>query len=72
MDRLRTQQGRDARAQAPVSKDAVDALFDISQAVRTGLSRDQLQACLALVDQGISGEAVAAIVKELRREPNAQ
>ncbi|CAD6910324.1 unnamed protein product [Tilletia controversa] len=69
MDRLRTQP-QEARASAPLSKDAVDVLFDLSQLVRTGLSREQLQSCLALADQGVSGEAVAAIVKELRRDPS--
>ncbi|KAE8246759.1 hypothetical protein A4X13_0g5640 [Tilletia indica] len=69
MDRLRNPT-RETRAPAPLAKEAVDVLFDVSQLVRTGLNREQLQACLTLLDQGVSGEAVAAIVKELRKDPS--
>ncbi|KAL9940229.1 hypothetical protein V8E36_000934 [Tilletia maclaganii] len=71
MDRLRTQP-RETRAPSPAKQEVVDVLFDISKLVKTGLTREQLQASMALIDQGVSGEAVAAIVKELRRESGSQ
>lgn len=46
-------------------------LFDISQLLQTGLDRETLAALVGLTESGINPEALAAVVKELRREAAA-
>ena len=46
-------------------------LFDISQLLNTGLDRQTLQVLVGLTESGVNPEALAAVVKELRRESAA-
>ena len=43
-------------------------LFDISRLLQTGLDRETLAVLVGLTDSGVNPEALAAVVKELRRE----
>ncbi|KAN0060669.1 hypothetical protein ACQY0O_007327 [Thecaphora frezii] len=60
---VRSQEARSASAQ-----ETMEILYDLSQLLNTGLSREQLRACVELVESGVNAEAVAMIVKNLRRE----
>ena len=53
----------------PPSRLAV--LFDISQLLETGLDRESLDILVGLTESGVNPEALAAVVKELRRESAA-
>ncbi|CAM9676413.1 unnamed protein product, partial [Sphacelaria rigidula] len=44
------------------------ALHEISTMLNTGLDRRTLSILLELVESGVNPEALAAVVKELRRE----
>jgi mitotic-spindle organizing protein 1 len=43
----------------------------MSQLLQTGLTRDQLSLCITLCESGVNPEALAAVVKELKREAQA-
>ena len=47
---------------------AVNILFRISQILDTGLDKETLRILTGLVEAGVNPEALALIVKELRRE----
>ena len=53
------------------STETLDTLFDISQLLETGLDRDTLRVLVSLTESGVNPEALAAAVKELRRESAA-
>ncbi|SNX82495.1 uncharacterized protein MEPE_01201 [Melanopsichium pennsylvanicum] len=50
------------------SQETMDILHDLSQLLNTGLSREQLRACVELIESGVNAEAVAAIIENLRKE----
>ncbi|MES1916813.1 MAG: hypothetical protein MHM6MM_008599 [Cercozoa sp. M6MM] len=45
-----------------------EMLLQLSEALDTGLNREQLAAVSALCAQGVSAEAVAAVIVQLREE----
>jgi mitotic-spindle organizing protein 1 len=49
-------------------RDVMDSLGEISQILNTGLDRETLALLVTLCEQGVNPEALAAVVKELRRE----
>ncbi|KIS71203.1 uncharacterized protein UMAG_11285 [Mycosarcoma maydis] len=55
-------------ARSAASQESLDILHDMSKLLNTGLSREQLRACVELIESGVSAEAVAAIVENLRKE----
>lgn len=59
-----------ATAAAHISS-LVAVLFDISQLLQTGLDRETLSTLVGLTETGVNPEALAAVVKELRRESAA-
>ena len=52
-------------------EDTLDVLHDISQLLQTGLDRETLAVLVGLTETGVNPEALAAVVKELRRESAA-
>lgn len=47
---------------------ALAVVHDISKLLHTGLDRESLAILIALIETGVNPEALAAVVKELRRE----
>lgn len=60
----------DAQSVAQGDK-AIDTLYSISNILDTGLDRETLRILVGLCETGINPEALALIVKELRREAAA-
>jgi mitotic-spindle organizing protein 1 len=58
-------------ASVAASEDAVETLHAISRILDTGLDRETLRILIGLCEAGVNPEALAAIVKELRREAAA-
>merc|ERR1712087_222333 len=56
---------------AATKDEALAVLFDISQLLETGLDRESLGILVELTESGVNPEALAAVVKELRRESAA-
>ena len=52
-------------------EETLDVLFDISQLLETGLDRETLAILVGLTETGVNPEALAEVVKELRRESAA-
>ncbi|KAM3322512.1 mitotic-spindle organizing protein 1A [Capsicum chacoense] len=49
------------------ARDSLDLVFHISNILDTGLDRHTLSVLIALSEMGFNPEALAAVVKELRR-----
>ncbi|KAJ3331863.1 Mitotic-spindle organizing protein 1 [Blyttiomyces sp. JEL0837] len=56
---------------APEAREALDIIHEISTILNTGLDKETLSVCIALCEQGVNPEALAAVIKELRREGKA-
>ena len=52
-------------------EETLDILYDLSQLLHTGLDREELATLIGLTESGVNPEALAAVVKELRRESAA-
>lgn len=50
------------------ARDSLELVFRMSNILDTGLDRHTLSVLIALCDLGVNPEALAAVVKELRRE----
>ena len=59
------------RMAPPSTDNALDTLHEISTLLETGLDKETLAILVALCEQGVNPEALAAVVKELRREAAA-
>ena len=53
------------------AKEAIEILYEISKLLNTGLDRTSLSILVSLCEIGVNPEALAAVVKELRREAAA-
>ena len=59
---------RRAPSHAPAACRPSAVLFDISQLLNTGLDRATLNVLVGMTESGVNPEALAAVVRELRRE----
>lgn len=50
---------------------SLDLAFGMSNILETGLDRHTLSVLIALCDLGLNPEALAAVVKELQKEPSS-
>lgn len=50
------------------AKETIDILYEISQLLNTGLDRTTLSLLVSLCENGVNPEALASVVKELKRE----
>ncbi|KAJ3050847.1 hypothetical protein HK097_008165 [Rhizophlyctis rosea] len=50
------------------SRETLDILHEISLILNTGLDKETLSLCVSLCESGVNPEALAAVVKELKRE----
>ena len=57
-----------AEREPATKEETLDVLFDISQILHTGLDRETLEVLVGLTENGVNPEALATVVKELRRE----
>ncbi|XP_021899329.1 mitotic-spindle organizing protein 1B-like [Carica papaya] len=56
---------------AGTSRESLDLAFHMSNILDTGLDCHTLSVLIALCDLGVNPEALAALVKEFRREPSS-
>ncbi|XWS65158.1 hypothetical protein CRYUN_Cryun05aG0067700 [Craigia yunnanensis] len=54
---------------AKAARESLDLAFHISNILDTGLDRHTLSVLIALCNLGLNPEALAAVVRELQREP---
>ncbi|KAH7447840.1 hypothetical protein KP509_01G123600 [Ceratopteris richardii] len=53
------------------ARETLELAYRMSNLLKTGLDRSTLAVVMALTEQGVNPEALAAVVKELRREAAA-
>ncbi|XP_077979025.1 mitotic-spindle organizing protein 1-like [Glandiceps talaboti] len=53
------------------ARETMDTLQEISRLLNTELDSETLSICVRLVEQGVNPEALASVIKELRRETAA-
>jgi mitotic-spindle organizing protein 1 len=51
--------------------EGVELLYEMSRIMNTGLDRKTLSILLSLCECGVNPEALAAVVKEIKREANS-
>ena len=56
---------RDAR------RETLNTLSEISRILDTGLDKESLAICVTLCESGVNPEALAAVIRELRREASS-
>ncbi|KAI4341223.1 hypothetical protein MLD38_025973 [Melastoma candidum] len=56
---------------AKTARESLELAFQMSNILETGLDRHTLSVLIALCDLGVNPEALAAVVRELRRERSA-
>nr|KYP70447.1 UPF0582 protein At4g09550 family [Cajanus cajan] len=57
---------------ARTARESLDLAFHMSNILDTGLDRHTLSVLIALCDLGVNPEALAAVVKELRKEKTSK
>ncbi|KAL5723834.1 GLC7-interacting protein 2 [Ranunculus cassubicifolius] len=53
------------------ARESLDLAFNMSNILDTGLDRHTLSVIIALSDIGLNPEALAALVKEFRKQPTS-
>jgi len=59
------------RSKVPAARETIDTLMEISNLMNTGLDSESLAICIKLCEAGVNPEALAAVIKELKRESGA-
>ncbi|KAG9248572.1 mitotic-spindle organizing gamma-tubulin ring associated-domain-containing protein [Calycina marina] len=59
---------QDKQARAAQAKQVVDIFLEISTLLNSELDRETLSVCISLIENGINPEALAGVVRELRKE----
>ena len=57
--------------EAKNARESLELAFQMSNVLETGLDRHTLSVLIGLCDLGLNPEALAAVVKELRRETSS-
>ena len=67
----REHQGNQSASQVIEAKETWATLLELSKLLNTGLDADTLSICVRLCERGAHPEALATVVRELRRESQA-
>lgn len=65
------QSSHSSGSQITEAKETFATLFELSKLLNTGLDADSLALCVRLCERGAHPEALATVVRELRRESQA-
>ncbi|KAI9738488.1 MAG: hypothetical protein M1818_005385 [Claussenomyces sp. TS43310] len=63
-----TQAELQSEAKRLAARDVIDVLEEISALLNTHLDRQTLSLCVSMIENGVNPEALATVVKELRKE----
>ncbi|KAL4809745.1 mitotic-spindle organizing gamma-tubulin ring associated-domain-containing protein [Aspergillus unguis] len=50
------------------AREVIDILHEISTLLNTNLDRTELSLCVSLIENGVNPDALATVIKDLRRE----
>lgn len=52
-------------------KETIDILSEVATLLNTGLDRETLSLCVSLCERGVNPEALAEVIKDLRKQEAA-
>ncbi|KAI9104460.1 mitotic-spindle organizing protein 1 [Phlyctochytrium arcticum] len=58
----------DSATKLTTARESLSVLHEISTLLNTGLDRESLALCVSLCESGVNPEALAAVIRELKRE----
>ncbi|KUL90543.1 hypothetical protein ZTR_00340 [Talaromyces verruculosus] len=61
---------QDEKRQA--AREVIDILYEISMLLNTHLDRTELSLCVSLIENGVNPDALATVIKDLRKEAPAR
>ncbi|EPS31818.1 Mitotic-spindle organizing protein 1 [Penicillium oxalicum] len=50
------------------AREVIDILQEISELLNTNLDRTELSLCVSLIENGVNPDALATVIKDLRKE----
>ena len=50
------------------SRETFEILYELSQILNCGVNRDALSTMVSMIENGVNPEALAAVVKEMKKE----
>ncbi|KAK0107297.1 hypothetical protein ONS95_003995 [Cadophora gregata] len=59
---------KDKQASAAQALEVIDVFHEISTLLNADLDRQTLSICISLIENGVNPEALASVVKELRKD----
>ncbi|KAH6722182.1 mitotic-spindle organizing protein 1 [Leptodontidium sp. 2 PMI_412] len=59
---------KDKQASAAQTREVIDVFHEISTLLNADLDRQTLSICISLIENGVNPEALASVVKELRKD----
>ncbi|KAG4432632.1 hypothetical protein IFR05_011885 [Cadophora sp. M221] len=59
---------KDKQASAAQAREVIDVFHEISTLLNADLDRQTLSLCISLIENGVNPEALASVVKELRKD----
>nr|ALS05025.1 mitotic-spindle organizing protein 1 [Centropages dorsispinatus] len=62
---------RELNSRTEEARETFNTLLEISKVLNTGLDKETLGICIRLCEQGANPEALATVIRELRRETQA-
>ncbi|KAJ5458990.1 hypothetical protein N7530_010934, partial [Penicillium desertorum] len=65
----KSQEADDKRQAA---REVIDILQEISDLLNTNLDRTELSLCVSLIENGVNPDALATVIKDLRKETGAK
>ncbi|RFU26045.1 hypothetical protein B7463_g10291, partial [Scytalidium lignicola] len=63
-----TDSKQDKQASAGQARQVIDIFHEISTLLNADLDRQTLSICVSLIENGVNPEALASVVRELKRE----
>ncbi|KAJ5353393.1 hypothetical protein N7452_002367, partial [Penicillium brevicompactum] len=62
---------KEADDKRQAAREVIDILQEISDLLNTNLDRTELSLCVSLIENGVNPDALATVIKDLRKEPGA-
>ncbi|CZT06331.1 probable Mitotic-spindle organizing protein 1 [Rhynchosporium graminicola] len=59
---------KDKQASATQAREVIDVFHEISTLLNADLDRQTLSICISLIENGVNPEALASVIKELRKD----
>ncbi|CZT00662.1 probable Mitotic-spindle organizing protein 1 [Rhynchosporium agropyri] len=59
---------KDKQASATQAREVIEVFHEISTLLNADLDRQTLSICISLIENGVNPEALASVIKELRKD----